>query len=282
MRKNLGEMVKTENDKGYSGKKEIGIKDPHYGWELGQFFVSGYTRETKDDKGKPVFLKNVGDQITLWFNLDQDIDKLNGDEILSIADDNKGYDQYFQTPKIDMGRGTLIIRYTDENGVKHDPEIYTNFLEANTTTSADTIVRLFEEGDYEVALDYSIKKTPRKVKNIEVIPEYTDYRISFEYSVRNGNCMVYPFDVLTGDELSDGAVTPNGFKLDMAKSRYLTIDVQRSIMIDGANGPTEDVRFKRPAKDGDEYTDEGIYTFNVRNLYTGDSTTKTIYVGDSK
>lgn len=282
LRKNLGEMVKTENDKGYSGKKEIGIKDPHYGWELGQFFVSGYTRETKDDKGKPVFLKNVGDQITLWFNLDQDIDKLNGDEILSIADDNKGYDQYFQTPKIDMGRGTLIIRYTDENGVKHDPEIYTNFLEANTTTSADTIVRLFEEGDYEVALDYSIKKTPRKVKNIEVIPEYTDYRISFEYSVRNGNCMVYPFDVLTGDELSDGAVTPNGFKLDMAKSRYLTIDVQRSIMIDGANGPTEDVRFKRPAKDGDEYKDEGIYTFNVRNLYTGDSTTKTIYVGDSK
>ena len=282
LQKNLGEMVKTENEKGYSGNKELGIKDPHYGWELGQFFVSGYTRETKDDNGKPVFLKNVGDQITLWFNLKQDIDKLNGDEILSIADDNKGYDLFFQTPKIDMGRGTLIIRYTDEQGVKHEPEIYTNFLEANTTTSADTIVRLFEEGDYEVALDYSIKKTPRKVKNIEVIPEYTNYRISFEYSVRNGNCMVYPFDVLTGDELSDGAVTPNGFKLDMAKSRYLTIDVQRSVMNDSPSGPVEDVRFKRPAKDGDEYTDEGIYTFNVKNLYTGDSTTKTIYVGDSR
>ena len=282
LQKNLGEMVKTENNKGYSGKKELGIKDPHYGWDLGQFFVSGYTRETKDDNGNPVFLKNVGDQITLWFNLRQDIDKLNGDEILSIADQNKGYDQFFQTPKIDMGRGTLIIRYTDEQGVKHDPEIYTNFLEANSTTSADTIVRLFEEGDYEVALDYSIKKTPRKVKKIEVIPEFTDYRISFNYSVRNGNCMVYPFDVLTGDELSDGAVTPNGFKLDMAKSRYLTIDVQRSVMIDGANGPIEDVRFKRPAKDGDEYTDEGIYTFSVRNLYTGDSTTKTIIVGNTE
>ena len=278
LQKNLGEMVKTENDKGYSGEKELGIKDPHYGWELGQFFVSGYTRETKDDNGNPVFLKNVGDQITLWFNLKQDINELNGDEILSIADENKGYDQFFQTPKIDMGRGTLIIRYTDEQGVKHDPEIYTNFLEANSTTSADTIVRLFEEGDYEVALDYKIKKTPRKLKNIEVIPEYTDYRISFNYSVRNGNCMVYPFDVLTGDELSDGAVTPNGFKLDMAKSRYLTIDVQRSVLNDGPNGPVEDVRFKRPAKDGDEYTDEGIYTFSVKNLYTGESTTKTIYV----
>lgn len=280
LRKNLGSMNKTENNKGYSGSKELGIKDPHYGWELGQFFVSGYTRDTKDDNGRPVFLKNVGDQITLWFNLKQDINKLNGNEILSIGDDNKGYDQYFQTPKIDMGRGTLLIRYTDEHGVKHEPEIYTNFLEANTTTTADTIVRLFEEGDYEVALDYSIKKTPRKINNIEVVPEYTDYRIYFEYSVRNGNCMVYPFDVMTGAELSDGAVTPNGFKLDMAKSRYLTIDVQRSIISEGANGEVEDVRFKRPAKDGEEYTEEGIYTFNVKNLYTGENTTKTIYVGD--
>ena len=90
--------------------------------------------------------------------------------------------------------------------------------------------------------------------------------------------MVYPFDVLTGAELSDGAVTKNGFKLDMAKSRYLTIDVQRSVVTKGANGDVEDVRVKRPAKDGEEYTEEGIYTFNVRNLYTGESTTKTIYV----
>ena len=278
LKKNLGTMTKTEKDKGYSGNKEIGIKDPHYGWELGQFFVSGYTRDTQDDKGRPVFLKNVGDQVTLWFNLNQDINKLNGSDILSIAADKNGYDQFFQTPKMDMGRGTLIIRYTDEQGVKHEPEIYTNYLEANATTSADTIVRLFEEGDYEVALDYSIKKTPRKVKNIEVVPEYTDYRITFEYSVRNGNCMVYPFDVLTGAELSDGAVTKNGFKLDMAKSRYLTIDVQRSVVTKGVNGDVEDVRFKRPAKDGEEYTEEGIYTFNVKNLYTGESTTKTIYV----
>lgn len=282
LQKNLGTMTKTENDKGYSGSKELEIKDPHYGWSLGQFFVSGYTRDTKDDNGRPVFLKNVGDQITLWFNLEQDINKLSGNDILSIADDNKGYDQYFQTPKIDMGRGTLIIRYTDEQGVKHEPEIYTNYLEANATTSADTIVRLFEEGDYEIALDYSIKKTPRKIKSIEVIPEFTDYRIYFEYSVRNGNCMVYPFDVMTGAKLSDGAVTPNGFKLDMAKSRYLTIDVQRSVLTQGADGEVEDVRFKRPAKDGEEYTEEGIYTFNVKNLYTGENTTKTIYVGDSR
>ncbi|MDO5139616.1 MAG: hypothetical protein Q4D71_14295, partial [Oscillospiraceae bacterium] len=125
------------------------------------------------------------------------------------------------------------------------------------------------------------KKTPRKVKSIEVVPEYTDYRISFEYSVRNGNCMVYPFDVSTGAELSDGAITTNGFKLDMAKSRYLTIDVKKSSVSKGAGGYVEDVRFNRPAKDGDDYTDEGIYSFSVKNLYTGEQTQKTIYVGES-
>ena len=122
------------------------------------------------------------------------------------------------------------------------------------------------------------------MNNIEVIPEYTDYRITFEYSVRNGNCMVYPFDVLTGAELSDGAVTKNGFKLDMAKSRYLTIDVKKSSLTVSKEGlVAEDVRFNRPAKDGEEYTDEGIYVFTVKNLFTdGEPTTKTIYVGTDK
>lgn len=281
--KNLGKLTKTEKDKGYSGTKEIGIKDPHYGWELGQFFVSGYTRETvdKNDSQKVVFLKNVGDQVTLWFNLKEDINMLHGDDDLSIADDKDGYDQYFQTEKTDMGRGTLIIRYTDEQGVKHEPEIYTNYLEANATTGADTVVKLFEEGDYEVALDYKIKKTPRKVGNLEVVPEYTDYRIAFTFKIRNGNCMVYPFDIATGSELTDEAITENGFKLDMAKSRYLTIDVKKAVVTEGANGYVEDVRFNRPAKDGDEYTDEGIYTFSVKNLFTDESTTKTIYVGST-
>lgn len=278
--KSLGVLTKTEKDSGYSGTNDIGIKDPHYGWEIGHFFVSGYTRST-EDKGKNVFLKNVGDQITLLFSLKQDINKLNGDMNLSISDDSNGYDQYFQTAKTDMGRGTLIIRYTDERGVKHEPEIYTNYLEANATTSADTIVKLFEEGDYEVALDYEIKSTPRKVANIEVIPEYTNYRIFFTFSVRNGNCMVYPFDISTGAELRNEAITENGFKLDMAKSKYLTIDVQRSVVTEGANGYVEDIRFNRPAKDGDEYKDEGIYTFNVKNLYTGENTTKKIYVGNT-
>lgn len=179
----------------------------------------------------------------------------------------------FEIPQTNFGRGTLIIRYTNEQGKSEKPIVYTNYLAANTRTGADTKVILFEEGDYEVSLDYEIKKNS----------SYTDYKISFRFSVRNGNCMVFPFDTVTGAELSDHAITANGFMLDMAKSRYLTIDVKRSIPTVGMDGQLyEDVRFNRPAKDGDSYTDEGIYTFTVRNLYTGESTIKTIYVGTSK
>lgn len=45
---------------------------------------------------------------------------------------------------------------------------------------------------------------------------------------------------------------------------------------------TEDERFNRPAKDGDQYTAEGIYTISVSNRYTGESTVKTIFVGSEE
>ncbi len=279
-RKTLGSKVNTGKDNGYSGSDTITSDDPHYGWDLGEFFINGYTRETKDDNGNTYFLKNVGDKVTLWFSLEQDIDCLNGNENLSIADDTNGYDQYFETDKTDFGRGTLIIQYTDEEGIKHDPVIYTNYLAASTRTGADTRVQLFEEGDYEVSLDYEIAE---KSGPLSAITSYSNYKISFSFSIRNGNCMVYPFDTVTGSELADHEITANGFTLDMAKSRYLTIDVTRSILTLGSDGQlTEDVRFNRPAKDGDQYTDEGIYTFDVRNLYTNESTTKTIYVGTDR
>ncbi len=273
-RKTLGQKINAGKDTGYSETNAITSDDPHYGWTLGEFFINGYTRETTTTAGETVFLKNVGDTITLWFSLEQDITCLNGNSKLSISDDSNGYDQYFEIEKTDFGRGTLIIQYTDEEGVKHDPIIYTDFLAANTRTGADTRVQLFEEGDYEVALDYEIADTSG------ILTSYTNYRITFKFSVRNGNCMVYPFDLSTGSELSDGAITANGFSLDMAKSKYLTIDVQRSVLTLGADGQLiEDVRFNKPAKDGDQYTSDGIYTFTVKNLYTGESTTKTIYVG---
>ncbi len=281
-RKELGQKVNTGKDNGYSGNNAIDKDDPHYGWNLGTFVVNGYTRETSSN-GTPVFLKNVGDKVTLWFTLTQDINNLNENSALTISEDTNGYDQYFEIAQTNFKRGTLIIQYTDHEGNSHAPVIYTDFLAANATTGADTRVQLFEEGDYEISLDYEIKNNPRQVGSVSVIPTYTNYKISFSFSIRNGNCMVYPFDTVTGAEMSDRAITSNGFKLNMAKSKYLTIDVTRTVLNVGADGQlTEDVRFNLPAKDNDAYIDDGIYTFTVKNLYTGETTTKTIYVGTDK
>ncbi len=278
-RKELGKKVNTGKDKGYSGSTTITQKDPHYGWDLGVFTINGYTRETsvhEEGKDKDVYLKNVGDKVTLWFTLNQDIASLNGNSKLQINEDKDGWDQEFEVAKTNFKCGTLIIRYTDYEGVVHNPVIYTDYLAANTRTGADTKVELFEEGDYEVALDYEI------VDKNGVIDSVSDYRIAFDFSIRNGNCMVYPFDAVSGAELSDGSITENGFKLDMAKSRYLTIDVKKTSVKSADGIYTEDERFNRPAKDGEIYTEEGVYTFTVKNLYTdSESTTKTIYVGSN-
>lgn len=269
---NLGSKVRVADFDSYSGEETITKDDAHYGWDLGNFFVSGYTDEVKGSDGNMVFLKNVGDKVTLWFRLNQDINKLNGNEKLSITADGTGSDQYFETPTMDFGRGTLIIRYTDHNNVKAEPTIYTNYLEANTSIGADTKVQLFEEGDYEVALDYQITDD-------QLIDKIGHYRIFFKFSIRNGNCMVYPFDVATGSELTNSSMTENGFRLDLAKSRYLKVNLKREMLAESADGLVEDTRFNGPARDGAEYTDDGIYTITVTNEYTGQFTVKKIYVG---
>lgn len=274
-RKELGTKINTGKDNGYSGNESIVKKDPHYGWDIGTFFVNGYTRETVDYAGNPIFLKNVGDRVTLWFNLKEDITCLNGKENLTIYEDANGYDQHFEIDKTNFKRGALIISYTDHEGKTYAPVIYTDYLAASARTGANTKVELFEEGDYEVALNYEIKDS-------DGVDSYTNYRIYFKFSIRNGNCMAYPFDTVTGAELADNAITENGFRLDMAKSRYLTIDVKKEIVKSNAGVYVTDERFNRPAKDGETYKDEGIYTFSVKNLYTGsEPTTKVVYVGNS-
>lgn len=275
-------LVNTGKDTGYSGHDAITEKDSHYGWSIGDFFVSGFTDDRKDEEGNPVFLKNVGDQVTLWFCLEQNIDELNGASHLSISEDENGYDQFFGIPKTNFQRGTLIVRYTDHENNKQEPQIYTNYFEANVSPNADTKVQLFEEGDYEIALDYEIKNDSRQILGRSLLPEYSNYRIYFKFSVRNGNCMVYPFDVTTRNELTNSSITENGFYLDLAKSRYLDVSIKKEVLSSGVDGLVEDTRFNQVAKDGDTYIDEGIYTISVGNRYTGQQTVKVIYVGRDK
>ena len=273
----FSDRVKVKNDTGYSEELEIDKDDPHYGWDLGNFFIKGYTAQTTDQNGKLVFLSNPGDELTLEFNLKEDIDALNNDANLSIADDEKGYDKQFEVDLTDMGRGTLLVQYIDYENVSHSVALYKDYLSGVISAGSDTTVVLKEEGDYEVALDYKIKK--KNILGTDIFPSYFSYKIAFSFSIRNGNCMVYPFDMTTGSELTNSSYTENGFYIDLARSKYLDINVKKEVLNDNGSGLIEDTRFNKPAKAGDKYIDEGIYTISAFNRYTNQRTEKTIYVG---
>ncbi len=272
--------VNAGMDNGYSKKDAIETDDVHSGWSIGQFYINGFSGNAhfyqgdESKKENPIFLKNVGDKVTLWFRLDQkDLDALDGNEHLSINPDEKGSDQYFHISPQNFKRGALIIKFTDyQNNTRTN--VYTDYLAAAATTSANTKVQLFEEGDYEVALDYEIKDNSPLAWKIPKPAQYTAYRIYFEFSVRNSNCMVYPIDLKTGSELRT-SYTENGFRLDMARSRYLDLSVKKSVLTsDGL-----DLRESQISNDQEEFADEGIYKFTVKNKITEDEVTKTIYVG---
>lgn len=276
------EPVNTGLDNGYSKESIIDRGDPHFGITLGKFYISGFTSAITDQDNNFIFLKTLGDNVELHYQLVQDINMIEGDKSVSINEDDGGYDQYFGVSPTNFGQGTLIVRHTDYQNNKNAPQIYTDYLAAKMTGEADTVISLNEEGDYEVALDYEIKKENRILGLGITKPGFTDYKVFFKFSVRNGNCMIYPFDAVTGAELQNTSISENGFKLDLARSRYLEIEVTRSVIIESPSGMIEDVRFNRPAKDGDVYSDEGIYTISVKNIYTGESTIKTIFVGSEE
>lgn len=280
-RKYLGETVYAGESDGYSKKEALSKDDPHYGWKIGDFYINGFTR-VSDDAENPTVLKNVGDKVKLSFKLLQNIDKLNGKDGVKINSDDDGYDESFGIKKTDFGRGMLIIQKTDYQGKKEEPVLHKNYLQG-VKLNTDTEVELCEEGDYEVALDYEISIDKSWYENLAIWNQYTyDYRIHFKFSVRNGNCMVYPFDAKTKAELTNSSITPNGFYLDFAKSRYLDVDIKKQILNESATGLVEDTRFNKPASDGETFTDEGVYIITAKNKYTNQTTEKTIYVGNNE
>lgn len=281
----LGSTVNAGMDDGYSKDGALTEKDPHYGWSLGRFYVTGFTNIQREGN-KVTFLKTAGDDIKLKFRLDQEIDQLNGDKALTINDDSNGYDQRFGITKSDtgFGRGALIIRQTDYQNNESAPQVFVNYLDG-VQKDAETDVSSFAEGDYEVVLDYEIKKDARKtpgigpIPSISILPEYGNYTIRFSFSVRNGNTMVFLLDSETGSELTNSSVTENGFTVDFAKSRYLDIFVKRSVLSDSGQ-ELVDIRSNEPASDGKSYTDPGIYTITAVNPSTSQTTEKVIYVGN--
>lgn len=265
----IGAAVNAGHDTGFAHRDDIKDGDPHYGWSLGRFMMSGYT-ELKEEGTRPVFLKTPGDSVTLWFDLTQDIDKLNKDENLRINFDNNGSDQEFQYPKSEFGRGALLLRHIDFRGSDSDVQLYDNYLAAKNGTGADTKVQINEEGIYEVALDYEIEKKG-------LIPGYTDYRIYTTFEVRNGSGMFFMFDVTTGAELQDYSRTADGFRLDLANSHSLSVSYTRYALNQEETGL--DVRKTGPASDGDTFEKVGYYEITVTNKETGEQLTKHIFVG---
>lgn len=266
-------VVNTGLDNGYSESNSIKEGDPHFGWKLGRFVVSGFTSRAGVDV--PVFLKNSGDQVELSFQLDQSIDSLNGDDKRKISGDGNGYDEYFGIPKTDFGHGTLITKHTDYQNASTEPTVSTEYL-SSIEVGANTHIDMYEEGDYEVALDYEIESPGL----LPFRPAYNNYRIFFKFKVRNSNTMMFLFDTATNNELFNGSVTSSGFRIDMAGSHYLDVSVKREVLDSTGDGLTEDVRFNKTATDGAVFEDEGIYTVTVKNPNTGEeATTKRIYVG---
>lgn len=266
-------VVNTGLDNGYSESNSIKEGDPHFGWKLGRFVVSGFTSRAGDDV--PVFLKNSGDQVELSFQLNQSIDSLNGDDKRKISGDGNGYDEYFGIPKTDFGHGTLITKHTDYQNASTEPTVSTEYL-SSIEVGANTHIDMYEEGDYEVALDYEIESPGL----LPFRPAYNNYRIFFKFKVRNSNTMMFLFDTATNNELFNGSVTSSGFRIDMAGSHYLDVSVKREVLDSTGDGLTEDVRFNKTATDGAVFEDEGIYTVTVKNPNTGEeATTKRIYVG---
>lgn len=266
--KDAAYTIRTKN-MNFTGNETIDKNDPHYGWDLGAFCLSGYT--DKGDKND-IYLKKVGNQVRLSFQLDYDITKLNGNSDLRIHPIKKGSDEVFGIPEHYMGHGELIIRHTDSEN-KTTETRYSNFLEALASPEADTTVQLFEEGDYEVHLNYAIKE--------KGLSRTKYYQAAFQFRIRNANTMVYIFDSSTGAELGNGSATENGFVIDSARSGYPRLQVRKEILNETHSGLIEDTRFNGAASDGESFTDEGIYTIKAFNRYDDklDPSVKIIYVG---
>lgn len=261
----IGSAVNTGLDTGFAKKDDIKNDDPHYGWSLGRFMMSGYT-EVKEDETRPVFIKTPGNSVMLWFDLLEDIDKLNGVERLRIGHDINGYDQEFQYPQSDFGRGALLIRHIDFRGSDSEVQIYTDYLAAKNGTGANTRVELNEEGVYEVALDYEIEG--KGVHN---------YRIFTTFEIRNGSNMFFLFDVTTGAELQDYSRTADGFRIDLANSHSLSASYVRYAINQEETGL--DVRKKEPVSDGAIFEKVGYYEITITNKETNEQLTKHIFVG---
>ncbi len=275
-RQTVGETVNAGYGSGYSGQGAIGGSDPHSGWELGSFILDGCT-ECRDNT---MLVKTPDEKISLKYRLSQsDLDRLGGDSDLSIKSDPTGTDSGFGVQNEYFGRGALLIRRTDENGTAEEVQVIPDFLSNIAVSGTETEVQLFDEGDYEVALDYRINEDGF------FYDDQYDYRVFFKFSVRNCGCGIWPVDTVSGESLDNAVSTYNGFRLDSSVSDYLKVKVSLSQWTEKENGYSEIHIYDRAPEKDELFEEEGIYTITAINPTTDPSgrqpVIKKIYVGSS-
>lgn len=260
------ETLKSDNT--YKKREAIKSNDKHFGFDLGQFVISGYTRIEDDGQGNLLVIKGEDDEVRLTFELRQDINDLKGKENVRIHDDADGSDEElgYARPKDGFGKGMLLWRFTDNTGYKSPVKAHKDYLVALTSDASEKEIIMNEEGDWTIALDYEIAYSAFPGN------AYGQYTIRMNIRVRNANCMAYLREVDTGRELKNDGTTTKGFYIDLANSKYLKVDVSRT------NIGENDVRNNSPYTDGTSFTENGVYTVTVMNEYTGASTVKTITV----
>ena len=266
------DFIGTDDE--YYKERDINLKDPHYGEKIGGFAVKGFT---SFDKSSDIikFEKTGNDRIAITFDLYQDnINKLFGNKDLKINNDTAN-DKSLQIKNQKFKQGALIINFTTTNNQKKDPIIYTNFLAACTTTKANTAVYLFEEGKYDITLDYEIldiSKTPDKK---------TNYKIHFQFEVSNGNSKVFFKDSTNATFLNNNDITENGFTLDFANSKKLKANVEYyKYTMNDSNQLSESLVQNSSAADGDKFTKSGKYVITI-TADTGTESVFTLYVTSS-
>lgn len=284
-RKEFRNIVKIKKDKGYAISEKIDFdkNDPQYSEssKLGYFVINGYSGSPDENNGVTTFTKNAGDDITLWFCFNDSIlsiDDLFGDGKVSLSSDKKAFDKDLGIEQMDFGYGALFVRYTNTEGTPRTVS-YFDFLKAVASPAADTKVQLYEEGTYEVILDYELKNG---------LTTYTNYKMSFQFEIKNGNCMIFFREGKDevdkqGSELANMARANDGFYVDFAGSKDLEVTFQRSTLIPAGNNTfKEDVRENKGVNDKDSFTKEGIYTFTIHNKHIDQKVYKTIIIGEEK
>ncbi len=265
----------------YKNPRTLANGDHLFSCDVVDIVISNFASKIEKD-GKIYFLKTSPYVPSLSLDIEADLNNMtatNTDKIVSLSNDtDNSVDDYGYAGKV--GKGLLHIEYTDYKG---NTETYSI---ADVLTSAiDTPAWFGQEGSYRVGLCFETRKYEGRKKDYIIWPiyewvdnySYNNYRMDFEFEIRNGNTMLFLFDD-NGAELKNGAVT-SGFSIDLADSHYLDIRVKREVNVD-QNSLQEDTdtRINTVANEKVTYNEEGIYTLTAYNSVTNETTTKRIFV----